>query len=71
MGAGKLIVKVPADVEVRLTARAGVGEILLPDGSSSHGFGRTVEVDLLPSGGSHGVLALTLELGAGRMEVTR
>ena len=71
MGAGKLIVKVPADIEVRLTARAGVGEILLPDGSSSHGFGRTVEVDLLPSGGSHSVLALTLELGAGRMEVTR
>jgi len=76
IGAGKLLVHLPADVEARITAKAGVGQVSLPGtngGEGKGGFG-VHETTVLPADGpgpSRGTLSLTLDVGAGQLEVTR
>ncbi len=71
IGAGEIIVIVPPDVDVTVTASMGVGEVLLfSDSSGGPGVDRTV-TDLGPDGTGGGSLDLTLDAGVGNLEVRR
>ncbi|WP_406453845.1 PspC domain-containing protein [Streptomyces sp. NBC_00876] len=77
VGAGRVVVRVPKDVTVKLHARAGLGDITLP------GDPRRGDVDISPSQNEHrtlppaaggrpaGTLELDLEVGIGQVEVSR
>lgn len=76
VGAGDLLVRVPRDATVRLTARVGLGDLRLP-GSGPHGVevapGRTRTVTLAPPAGqpSGGTVVLTATVSVGQLEVVR
>ncbi|MEV0573810.1 PspC domain-containing protein [Streptomyces sp. NBC_01463] len=77
VGAGRVVVRVPKDVTVKLRARAGLGDINVP-GEARHG-----DIDIRPSQDERrtlrpaagtkpaGTLSLDLEVGIGQVEVTR
>lgn len=77
VGAGRVVVRVPQGVTVKLHARAGLGDIALP------GDRRRGDVDIRPSqnenrtlpptagGKPAGTVELDLEVGIGQVEVTR
>ncbi|WP_447037916.1 PspC domain-containing protein [Streptomyces sp. DSM 118878] len=76
VGMGDLRVIVPKDVTVRLDAKVGVGEIMLPGDKGTDldvAPGREKKVTLEPpSGGKDGgTLDLRLEVGIGQAKVTR
>jgi len=71
IGAGELVVIVPPDVDVAVTASVGVGEVLLfTQQSGGPGIDRTL-TDLGGDGPGGGSLDLTLDAGVGRVEVRR
>ncbi|GGZ90395.1 membrane protein [Streptomyces echinoruber] len=75
VGVGRLRVVVPRDAAVRLTIDVGVGDIQLPgDGSKDVDVapGKHQQLTLPPvSGRGGGTLALSLDVGAGQVEVSR
>jgi phage shock protein PspC (stress-responsive transcriptional regulator) len=71
VGAGRLLVKVPRDVAVQLTAHVGMGQIQFVDNSSVSGLDVTKTYDAGALGASHGTIALDLKVGAGNVEVDR
>jgi phage shock protein PspC (stress-responsive transcriptional regulator) len=72
LGAGTMIVDVPAGVRVVVDAHVGLGTIRLPDGRHLDGVGRTFVETLDPdSGPAVGTIRLRLDLGAGTLEVRR
>jgi hypothetical protein len=68
---GYLLVRVPRDVGVEVTAASGLGEVRLPGAVVEEG--RSVErtVDLEPVDGAAGTIVLDLEAGIGAVEVRR
>ena len=71
IGAGELVVIVPPDVDVAVTASVGVGEVFLfTQQSGGPGIDRTL-TDLGGDGPGGGSLDLTLDAGVGRVEVRR
>lgn len=71
LGVGQLIVEVPDDARLVLTAKTGIGTIRLPGGDQRDGFGQTVQTTIEPVGTPSGTLDLTLDLGIGDLEVRR
>jgi phage shock protein PspC (stress-responsive transcriptional regulator) len=71
IGAGRLTVTVPRNVEVQLTAHVGAGEIQFVDGTKENGLDVTRTVDAGPIGTSQGTIALNLRVGTGIVEVDR
>ena len=77
IGAGRLKVIVPADMTVRMNIDVGVGDIKLPGEKNGEDVDvlpqRHREVTLTPAKGGKdsGTLDLTLEVGAGEVEVDR
>ena len=72
LGAGTLVVVVPAGALVVVDARVGFGTIRLPDGSHLDGVGRQLVRTLPPEPGpAVGTVQLRLQLGAGTLEVRR
>jgi phage shock protein PspC (stress-responsive transcriptional regulator) len=72
LGAGTLVVLVPAGTVVVLDARVGLGTIRLPDGSHLDGVGRTLVRTIEPLGATPtGTMNVTVQLGAGTLEVRR
>jgi phage shock protein PspC (stress-responsive transcriptional regulator) len=73
VGAGELVVLVPADLRVRLDARVGLGALTAPDGSgrasAEDGAGLRRTTEFGPAGG--GDLVLDLRVGVGQVEVRR
>ncbi len=75
LGAGNLVVIVPAGSRVVIDAHVGLGSIKLPGRESADGVGRRVSttIDPVPGRGIAGTvpttLDLRLDLGAGTMEV--
>lgn len=77
LGAGRIVVRVPKSVTVKVYARAGLGDIALPADR------RQGDVDIRPSQNEHrtlppaegskpaGTVELDLEVGIGQVEVTR
>lgn len=70
VGAGRLLVTVPRDVEVQLTAHVGMGQITFVDQTDS-GLDVTKTYDAGAIGSSRGTIALDLKAGAGKVEVDR
>lgn len=75
IGAGQLVVTVPADATVTVDAHAGLGRVAVPDGiagpDEADGFGPQRTVTLAPAGPSAGTLDLDLQVGIGNVEVHR
>jgi len=72
LGAGTMEVLVPAGTVVVLDAKVGLGTVKLPDGSQLDGVGRRVVRTLEPLGvPATGTVHLTVQLGAGTLEVRR
>jgi len=71
VGAGRLLVTVPRDVAVQLTAHVGLGQIQFVDDSSVSGLDVTKTYDAGALSASHGTIALDLKVGAGNVEVDR
>jgi phage shock protein PspC (stress-responsive transcriptional regulator) len=72
LGAGNLLVVVPADAQVVVRARVGIGTIVLPDGVTTDGFSPSVDHVFGPSAGQPAqVVTLRLDLGVGQLEVRR
>ena len=72
LGAGTLLVLVPAGTVVVLDAKVGLGTVRLPDGSHVDGVGHRVVRTLAPLGvPATGSMHLTVQLGAGTLEVRR
>jgi len=69
LGAGRLLVIVPAGVRLVLHADVGVGTLRTPDGRRDDGIGRTVDAVYGPPSGSGPTLTLRLNLGFGNLEV--
>ncbi len=71
IGAGEIIVVVPADVDVTVSADVGVGEVdLLGRTDDGVGVDRTLQ-DVGADGSGGGSLDLTLHSGVGNLEVRR
>jgi hypothetical protein len=71
MGFGEIVVTVPADVDVTVHARCGVGGVHLFDGDTG-GLGTDRHVtDLGADGAGGGQLTLDLNTGFGNLEVRR
>ncbi|MFC5906920.1 PspC domain-containing protein [Streptacidiphilus monticola] len=71
LGAGSLRVLLPAAPEAVISAKVGVGEVHLPDGSAG-GLGSSRTADLNPTGSTaNGTLSVDVEVGAGTVEVER
>lgn len=72
LGAGNLIVRVPAGTELIIDAHVGLGSVQLPGGLGHDGVGvryrTTIEPDSLSPTGT---LQLRLDIGAGTLEVVR
>jgi len=71
LGVGHLIVLVPADVDLTVRAEAGVGEVDLPDGPPTTGFGAERRWTDPAVGTSAGEMVLDLRVGMGEVEVRR
>jgi predicted membrane protein len=76
VGAGRLKVIVPADATVRMSIDVGVGDIRLPGDNRKDVDvqpGRHKDVTLAPTKGGKnaGTLKIALEMGVGRVEVSR
>ncbi len=73
MGAGELIVIVPADVDVRIDGSIGAGEYDMPDADPQSGVGLSFSHAVTPLGTTPTVTTvdLTAEIGLGSMEVRR
>ena len=72
LGAGTMVVLVPAGARVVLDANVGLGNIRLPDGSHLDGVGRELVRTLEPDAGPvTSTLNVRLDLGAGTVEVRR
>jgi hypothetical protein len=71
-GVGDLLVIVPADVVVRVEARANAGELRLPGREPVHGTDLS-ERAMLPEGSSPSaaILVVDAQLGVGSLEVRR
>jgi phage shock protein PspC (stress-responsive transcriptional regulator) len=69
---GNLLVLVPSDVVLVIRAHVGLGSVVLPDGFSSNGIGRTVDTSYSAvTAEARGTLTLRLDVGAGTLEVRR
>ena len=71
VGAGQILVTVPDDVALQITAHVGVGRMQFPDGSQHSGLDLTNGFDAASIGSSHGTIVLDLKAGAGDLEVDR
>jgi phage shock protein PspC (stress-responsive transcriptional regulator) len=71
VGAGQILVTVPDDVAVEVTAHVGVGHMKFIDGSEHSGIDVTDSFNAAAVGGSHGTIVLDLKAGAGDLEVDR
>lgn len=71
VGAGQILVTVPDDVALQITAHVGVGHMQFPDGSQHSGLDLTNGFDAASIGSSHGTIVLDLKAGAGDLEVDR
>lgn len=71
VGAGQILVTVPDDVAVEITAHVGVGHMQFPDGSQHSGVDLTNTFNAAAIGSSHGTIVLDLKAGAGDLEVDR
>ena len=71
MGFGEIVVTVPRDMDVRLTARVGVGGLTLFGQESGGVNERIVRTDNGPDGIGGGQLDLDLYAGFGHLEVRR
>ena len=71
VGTGYLLVRVPRDVGVEITAASGLGEVRLPGAVIEEGRSVDRSVDLEPVGGAAGTIVLDLEAGIGAVEVRR
>lgn len=75
VGAGSLIVTVPADTTVIVDAQVGLGQLRVPDATGrvaeSDGFSLERAATLTPVGPSTGTLTVDLEVGVGNLEVRR
>ena len=68
---GYLLVRVPRDMGVEVTAASGLGEVRLPGAIVVEGWSVDRSVDLEPVGGAAGTIVLDLEAGIGAVEVRR
>ncbi len=73
LGAGELIVLVPADTEVQLDGSIGAGEFDFPGQDPQSGVGLSFTHSITPVGGSTAVTTVDLsaEIGLGNLEVRR
>ena len=71
MALGYLLVRVPRDVGVEITAASGLGEVRLPGQVERNGWSVDRSVDLKPVGARAGTIVLDLEAGIGAVEVRR
>ena len=71
VGAGQILVTVPDDVALDISAHVGVGHMQFPDGTQHSGIDVTQGFDAAAIGGSHGTIVLDLKAGAGDLEVDR
>ncbi|HZU57281.1 MAG TPA: PspC domain-containing protein [Actinocrinis sp.] len=71
VGAGQILVTVPDDVALQITAHVGVGRMQFPDGSQRSGLDLTNGFEAASIGSSHGTIVLDLKAGAGDLEVDR
>lgn len=71
LGAGDLTVVVPPDVALVVRANVGLGSVVLPDGQSRDGLGRTVNASYPAVGPARGTVTLALDVGVGTVEVRR
>jgi hypothetical protein len=71
VGAGQIIVTVPDNVALVVTAHVGVGRMEFTDGSMHSGLDVTRTFSALASGPSKGTIVLDLKAGAGDVEVQR
>lgn len=71
VGAGQLIVTVPDNVAVIVTAHVGMGRMQFIDGSTHSGLDVTKTYSVVASGPSQGTIVLDLKAGAGDVEVQR
>ena len=71
LGAGDLTVVVPPDVALVVRAQVGLGSVVLPDGQSRDGLGRTVNANYPAVGPARGTVTLALDVGVGTVEVRR
>jgi phage shock protein PspC (stress-responsive transcriptional regulator) len=68
---GYLLVRVPRDVGVEITAASGLGEVRLPGQVERNGWSVDRSVDLEPIGATAGTIVLDVEAGIGAVEVRR
>ncbi|HEU5429279.1 MAG TPA: PspC domain-containing protein [Actinocrinis sp.] len=71
VGAGQILVTVPDDVAVQITAHVGVGRMQFPGGELHSGLDLTNGFNSAAIGSSHGTIVLDLKAGAGDLEVDR
>ncbi|MDX3071879.1 PspC domain-containing protein [Streptomyces sp. NPDC088354] len=76
VGAGQIVVKVPADVTLELHVSVGLGDVQLPgDGEEDvdvqPGVDKTVRLEPADGKKSTGTLKLEVEMGVGQVQVTR
>ena len=71
VGTGYLLVRVPRDVGLQISAASGLGEVRLPGTRVVEGRSVDRSVDLEPVGGAAGTIVLDLEAGIGAVEVRR
>lgn len=73
LGAGELVVTVPDDVRLQISAHSAAGDIRLPDTPHTGGLGNERKADLPPLRGteSKGTITLDLEVGLGDVRVVR
>lgn len=71
VGAGHLIVTVPQDVEVRMSAHVGMGQIQCVDNPSTSGLDITKSLSADAVGTSRGIITLDVKVGVGDVEVDR
>ncbi|MGH6655450.1 MAG: PspC domain-containing protein [Actinocrinis sp.] len=71
VGVGRIVVTVPADIAITVTAHTGAGEIQFMDQSVHSGLDLTENFSSPAVGTSRGTIALDLKTGAGSMEVDR
>jgi hypothetical protein len=76
LGAGTMLVTVPATTRLVIHAHVGLGSLQLPGANEDDGFGRQADVTIVPPlGGATAAppttLTLTLKVGVGQLEVHR
>lgn len=68
---GELLIIVPAEADVTVSASAGLGQIEAFDGMSAGVRPTRTATDLGPDGAGGGIVTLDLDVAMGRIEVTR